>query len=265
MNPMFFGQSESPLYGLYHSPQSSSRNEGVVLCYPFGQEYMRAHRAFRQLALLLTKKGYHVLRFDFRGTGDSSGSMDDVEAEHWLRDINDAVTELRETASVDRVNVVGLRLGALFAAHACSRRTDIERLVVWDPVLSGELYEKELLEEIASDVPTEYDVSHGNEMAGDGTLHFNGFSMSARFRESIKGLSLMGSIPSSVPKLLHVVSVETDQVSQLREAWRGHPGYRYQYAPAPHDWNEVDNFGGILLPQAVIQAIVNWLEAQQRP
>lgn len=140
MNPIFFGQTESPLYGVYHPPQSDARDAGIVLCYPFGQEYMRAHRAYRQLALLLAKKGFHVLRFDFRGTGDSSGDMEGVGAEHWLRDIDDAVQELRESTGVTRVSVLGLRLAALFAACACAQRSDIDRLIVWDPVISGELY-----------------------------------------------------------------------------------------------------------------------------
>ena len=55
MNPFFFGESERALFGLYHPPKSATVRElGVVLCYPMGQEYMRAHRAFRQLALILS-------------------------------------------------------------------------------------------------------------------------------------------------------------------------------------------------------------------
>src|SRR5215217_413896 len=80
MNPLYFGSSQKPLYGVYHPPKSQPgrpvRTTGVVLCYPLGQEYMRAHRAFRQLATLLTKSGFPVLRFDYYGTGDSGGDGD---------------------------------------------------------------------------------------------------------------------------------------------------------------------------------------------
>ena len=53
MTPMYFGSSTSPLYGVYHAPMGHDRNQGVLLCYPFGQQYMRAHRAFRQMTTQL--------------------------------------------------------------------------------------------------------------------------------------------------------------------------------------------------------------------
>ena len=43
MNPFFFGDTGSALYGVHHPPRGSkARSSGVVLCYPFAQEYMRA-------------------------------------------------------------------------------------------------------------------------------------------------------------------------------------------------------------------------------
>ncbi|MDH3592767.1 MAG: alpha/beta hydrolase, partial [Planctomycetota bacterium] len=66
MNPVYFGDSATRLYGIYHPAKGASvRDEGVVLCYPMGQEYMRAHRAFRMLSLMLAKRGFHVFRFAF--------------------------------------------------------------------------------------------------------------------------------------------------------------------------------------------------------
>ena len=113
MNPFFFGDSDAPLYGVYHPPTGSPRNEGVVLCASFGQEAMRSHRALRQLGLLLAKKGYHVLRFDYRGAGDSGLDMWDVDAQMWQQDVDTAIVELREMSGVDKISVVGLRVGAL--------------------------------------------------------------------------------------------------------------------------------------------------------
>ncbi len=110
MIPMYFGRSDSPLYGVYHSPVSADRQHGVILCYPFGQEYMRAHRAYRHLASRLAESGLHVLRFDYRGTGDSSGDMTTADAESWIQDIGEAVQELRDTSGVSGISVLGLRL-----------------------------------------------------------------------------------------------------------------------------------------------------------
>lgn len=261
MIPQFFGNVDAPLYGVYLPPKATPRNAGVVLCYPFGQEYMRAHRAYRQLALLLTKKGYHVLRFDYRGTGDSSSEMESVIAQDWVDDVGLAIHELREIAGVSSISVIGLRLGALIAGAACAVRDDVDRLILWDPILDGGEYERELLHVIATEKPSEWGgPASGNLETVDGTIHFNGFPLTSGFRESCRQLSLANLQGLPAKRVLQVVAHETPAFTQLRSGWQHHAGFHYQFAQAPHDWNYVDNFGGILLPQPVIQAIVNWMD-----
>ncbi|MDB6059972.1 MAG: hypothetical protein JWM78_75 [Verrucomicrobiaceae bacterium] len=260
MIPYFFGSSEAPLYGVYLPPKATARDAGVVLCYPFGQEYMRAHRAYRQLASLLAKKGYHVLRFDYRGTGDSSGDMKSVNAHDWVDDVGEAIREMREVKGLSSVTVLGLRLGALIAGAACAARTDVDRLIVWDPILSGGEYEQELLTEIANEKPSPWGGSSGNRVASDGTVYFNGFPLTASFRDSIRKLSLPDVSLAGVDKVLLAVSHETAEFSKLNASWQTHAGLHYQFTPAPHDWNYVDNFGAILLPQPIIQAIIGSMD-----
>jgi pimeloyl-ACP methyl ester carboxylesterase len=211
--------------------------------------------------MLLAKKGFHVLRFDYRGTGDSTGTLDNVTADAWLDDVGLAVQELRDTANLNKVTVIGLRLGALFAGLGACRRTDVDRLVVWDPVLSGESYASELVAAIRAEVASPYTADAGNRVGSDGSLAFNGFEMPAPFRASLSALNLLTTVTEQVGSILQIVSHETDEFSSLRRAWSNHPGYRYRYTAAPHDWNFVDDFGGILLPHAVIHAIVESLAA----
>ena len=45
----------------------------------------------RMLADALTRKGYHVFRFDYRGTGDSAGNIEQFSPREWLDDIDAAV------------------------------------------------------------------------------------------------------------------------------------------------------------------------------
>lgn len=261
MNPLFFGKAESPLYGVYLPPKATPRDAGIVLCYPFGQEYMRAHRAYRQLALLLSKKGYHVLRFDYHGMGDSSGDMETVDLKDWLDDVGLAIHELRDTAGVSSITVVGLRLGALIAGCACARRDDVDRLILWDPIITGRDYEQELRHEIASEQPSPWGgPGSGNAEMADGGIYYNGFPLTRAFLDGLRDLSLLDVTPTGSKRVLQVVAHETDAFTRLRSAWQAHAGFQYQYTPAPHDWNYVDNFGGILLPQPVIQSIVNWMD-----
>jgi len=78
METFYFGESPKQLYGAYHPPRDfNDRKVAVVLCYPIINEYLRAHRAFVRLATQLATEGFHVLRFDYFGCGDSYGDDDD--------------------------------------------------------------------------------------------------------------------------------------------------------------------------------------------
>jgi len=99
----------------------------------------------RELADALSIAGYIVLRFDYRGTGDSSGDFtESIPDPEWLEDINSAVSYLRE-GNISNVSVVGMRIGATLAAAATQRYPlDLAGLVLWDPCESGRSYLREL-------------------------------------------------------------------------------------------------------------------------
>ena len=141
MHPFFFGTSEHRLFAVYHAAVGSRpRALGVVLCYPLGHEYIRSYRALKTLASQLASQGFHVIRFDYYGSGDSAGASDAGSVDVWVDDILTAIDELKDMAGVDRVVLLGLRLGANLAVRAASRRADIDALVLWDPVPSGSEY-----------------------------------------------------------------------------------------------------------------------------
>jgi pimeloyl-ACP methyl ester carboxylesterase len=142
MIPCHFGPDGQQRVGIYHAPRASvATDSGVVLCAPIGQEYMRTHRPLRQLALALADAGMHVLRFDYLGTGDSAGAIGDGSLEAWIGDISLAAGELHDISGASRLALVGLRTGALLAASAHARGVPgADRLVLWDPVVSGRDY-----------------------------------------------------------------------------------------------------------------------------
>lgn len=144
MPPLFFGDSKSPLFGFHHPPAGDERRTGVVVCAPFGQEALRAHRPLRELASRLAEAGFHTLRFDYHGTGDAAGEAEQASIEGWIDDVGTAADEIREAADLSAVAFVGLRLGGTLAVEAARRRTDVAALGLWDPVLDGSAYVAEL-------------------------------------------------------------------------------------------------------------------------
>jgi pimeloyl-ACP methyl ester carboxylesterase len=118
---------------------------GVVLCNPFGYEALCVHRGWRELAEALAVRGMPTLRFDYPGTGDSSGSEEDPQRlRAWLDSIKAAAAWLRAETGVTRLSFCGLRLGATLAALAAEALGDIENLVLLAPVSSGRSYLREL-------------------------------------------------------------------------------------------------------------------------
>jgi uncharacterized protein len=257
MNPFFFGSSDRALYGVYTPPKTRGRvQSGVVLCAPFGMEYMRSHRAFRQLTSLLNREGHHVLRFDYFGTGDSAGEGEDGSVEQWSRDVDTAIEELRDTTSLDRVSVVGLRFGGLLAAQVAVRRNDLNRVVLWDPIVRGKQYVREMLDSEGA-LPE----NGGGSPAGvRGTVGIAGFPLTERLRAEMEGVDLTTLDATAAKELVLVVSSEQPEYLALRDAWKaaGVRG-RYRLVPSAGNWAEGDKFGSALIPQAIIQDVVSCL------
>lgn len=251
MNPLLFGTADAPMYGVYHPTKARvAKRTGVLLCAPFGQEYMRSHRAFRQLATLLTRAGFHLFRFDYHATGDSAGDSSEVSLERMREDVATAIEELKANADVERVALVGLRLGAVLAAEAAAGRDDVETVVLWDPVVHGAEYVAELL--AASD-----DVQAGRPSGPDVTVGVMGFPLTPSFRRSLSAIDLATS-PHQLPKRsVLVVSSDRPEYARLvaSAAGRGSTMVRRD-VPSPGNWGEVDDNGSALIPVALIQAIV---------
>lgn len=140
MTPLFFGESSSPLYGVYHPPAKASFQESAFLiCSPIGHEYTRTYSAIKNLAQSLATEGAHVLRFSYTGLGDSALDSDNFSVRQALQDIQLAMDELRDMSALKIISIVGVRYGALLAIEI-TRHHNIEKLILWEPVLSGKKY-----------------------------------------------------------------------------------------------------------------------------
>lgn len=140
MQPLYFGDSRRPLFGVYEPTATATSDLAVLICPPIGQEHVRVHRALRALSRALTQAGGHVLRFDYTGVGDSWGDSAAGGVPQWTEDVRVAAEELLAMSGASRLALLGLRFGATLAALATGDGVHAERLVLWDPVLDGAAY-----------------------------------------------------------------------------------------------------------------------------
>ena len=221
MMPRFFGAS-GQLFGAYHPPEAGPfRDTAVLLCYPGHQEYRLIHRAFRRLAAMLAAQGFHVLRFDYSSFGDSAGDTEQADLGQWVVDARLAADELRELSGVPHLSLVGMRLGAIVAARVGQAGVRLQDLVLWEPVVDGRDYLRQL-DEAQRRATAELPFPHDQARDDDELL---GFRMTRRFREQIAGEQLGDEPLGSVGRALIVASSNDPSYAQLsgRAGFRGIP------------------------------------------
>ena len=142
----YFGSPEKRRLAAYHPPVRRSNSlRGMLICPPIGHEYIRTHWALRLIAKQLARKGAHVVRFDYRGHGDSFGNIEQVSSlDQWRDDVSDAVDYLKQVSGVSSVALFGLRAGSALAADVARERSDVNSVVAWEPISNGDCYLTEL-------------------------------------------------------------------------------------------------------------------------
>jgi pimeloyl-ACP methyl ester carboxylesterase len=247
MTPFFFGTASRRLFGVY-TPAHGGRAEpqAAVLCQPLGQEYLRAHRSVRHLAVLLARAGVHVLRFDYFGSGDSGGDLADADLAGWRDDVEAALDELKDITGAARVGVAGLRIGGSLAAAVAARRPDVDRVALWDPVIDGREY------------------LHALGTLGGGSIvgpcEVEGFVLGERLTRDLEALDLREFFPLLPARTLVVASDTSSLDNALRASLTANPGgpVPLEEIPGPRPWIEERSTGVGAIPAELVQRIVAW-------
>jgi dienelactone hydrolase len=138
----WFGPAGRPLAGWWTVPARMSGG-GVVIAPPLGYEYWPTHRSLRTLAESLARAGWHALRFDWDGTGDSAGDPSEPSrVAMWRASLAHAVRTMRE-AGLDHVAIAGVCLGATFALLD-GAALGADAVIACAPVASGKRWLREL-------------------------------------------------------------------------------------------------------------------------
>jgi pimeloyl-ACP methyl ester carboxylesterase len=135
--PLVIG-AETQLFGILTCPpQSEVRRRGVILLNVGADLHIGASRMHVSLARRWGRSGYHVLRMDLAGLGDSGTragrSADDVFPAAALEDIRAGVSYLHDQFGVTEITLAGLCSGAYHALRAAVAQLPIDRIIMVNP------------------------------------------------------------------------------------------------------------------------------------
>jgi pimeloyl-ACP methyl ester carboxylesterase len=261
MTPLYFGTGQRRLFGVLDPAQArSTQAQAAVICYPWGPEYIFAHRALRHLSRQLAARGFNVLRFDYYGSGDSAGDESEARLSGWREDIVAAIEELKDISDAKAVALIGLRLGASLAAQiAASCRKDVAALVLWDPAISGPEH-LEVLEIEWTEMAQRHSTYLGHERERRRGARY-GLPISEELAMDVGAIDLI-SIADKVPSRTLCLSTEPlPSHAAWRAALEAHPDgpIALENVPDIHPWVEADLETVGQLPLAAIGRITTWL------
>ncbi|MEO0617578.1 MAG: hydrolase 1, exosortase A system-associated [Pseudomonadota bacterium] len=132
--PVSFDCDGEPLFGLLHDVEAHEPRRGLVIVVGGPQYRVGSHRQFVLLARAVAAAGFPVLRFDYRGMGDSMGPS--VEFEAIDGDIRAAVdTLVSHYPTLDSIALWGLCDAATAALFYAGNKADarVDGLVLLNP------------------------------------------------------------------------------------------------------------------------------------
>lgn len=234
-----------------HPIRPSTR--AVVMCHPLGEEKLWSHRVLVSFTRDLAAAGYTVLRFDFRGEGDSDREFEQSSLETRIEDACMAVDAVRALhPSVEEVAMVGLRLGATIALAAAIRRADVKRVALWDPVVDGTAYMQTVLRlNLMYQMALHRKVVETREalverLGKDETVNIEGYELAKPLFEEVSALTLAGLLPQFAGKTL-IVQINQDAAPvrpELAALAAGNPRCSVETIREQAFWKETRAFCG---------------------
>lgn len=266
--PFFFSQQGQRLFGMLHQPADMAPNARCwVFCHPFAEEKLWAHRVFVSMARELAGRGMPVLRFDYRGYGDSDGDFEQFTLADHVDDIKTAIAELQKRIpATSRVNLLGLRYGATLAMLAAEDNPVVERLVLWDPIVDMQQY---LLDQLRSNLTTQM-VLHGKVVTNREELveriragefvNIDGYDLGNPFFDAacaVQPLETAARVPAPV-QILEIGRATQAPRADLQALAAAFADAQHQRVEELQFWKEIKQF--VRKSPALTQAMLEWLE-----
>ena len=153
---LFIPSCGDNLYSIVYAPseRSDESKYTAVICRPLleGSAYILAEQFLGNLARYLASNGCTVIKFHYRGVGDSDGRWDDYTCDHYVRDIGNILSETQGSivpATTKKV-VIGLFFGGNLSLSSLVGNGGYDGGILINPVHSIDSYVQYLFKFVIS-------------------------------------------------------------------------------------------------------------------
>lgn len=138
-----FQNQNQKIRGMIHFPgNGNDKYPGVILLHGFTGNRYEPFFMFVRFSRYLAERGIASLRFDFRGSGESDGTFEEMTVSGEISDAEKAIEFFTGLKEIDekRVALVGLSMGGLVSACTAGRNPEkLKAVALWSAV--GDMHE----------------------------------------------------------------------------------------------------------------------------
>jgi pimeloyl-ACP methyl ester carboxylesterase len=254
MEPFYISNNGEQLFTIYHPAAGTGNSDiAVICCYPFAQEYIRAHKAYLKLAMKLAQS-CHVMRFDFTGCGDSYGDLEDVTLVKWIDNIHTVISEIKSSMDIKQIYLFGVRLGGTLAM-LYNALYEVDGLILISPVVNGAPYLTETADRHNAWLKGSYVDSrhiHENEWLG--------FQLPKSLVQEIKDINLAKHVLKVKNKVLLFDNEKGDCGAVIKKILPSQLQPDIKVGKNDGFWIKNDDQSKNVLPLEEIEIIYNWIQ-----